>query len=939
MVTRSTVSVSFSDKSGFDNINKTYHPLYEFGKHSLYWNTGLGFREDWCLNAAGNHGFNRYARNFYIGFGTPSEASAIPAGTAGSLVGMSCGCVDPHPGFSQFSNLFTIQQGGTFNDYKVHVEVNDKDLGRLRPYGLPEWTSELDYILTGCSGLCPDSIDGLQVNRYHCLVNAYTGAKFEGYFVNGSIVKSLPRNADVDAVAVFSTSVVVAYEPNGAEGERMNVSVRFSPGYSPDDKLHECTFSRHGYAFDGWEYEGKVFQAGTPLQDVYAHSKVSPGGTMTMKATWRRTNYTARIVNGNTDAGSVSILHDDGSIAAEEIGGYAFLDADDDGAVYTVSFRASSDLYEPLGIDGNLRYMFTMNAGDDIEKTFLWRAKELYSLSVAEGVTASVSPEPDKDGKWIEGRVVLISVTPPAGHYFSSYSIRDVDTGSVIRTDKAPADGVVMATMNANISFGATFKPMSYSLSASVDETSAGAGSASVTVDGQPPAEKTEYGKTAVFEAVPGQGYSFVGWFDGEELVSSEATYERTVDGDLSFSARFACVVSFSFDYVHNAEGERPPEDSVLLVDGSPVSGEVPLELGKSHAYEVVPGSWFFCNFIVDGEVAPMERTGEIVPSGPASFSVKVTSAEIVNRLRVFTYGKVGENELVSDYSVIPPNVQNPAITSEVEPSRTQGGLQSVQMYYEFRYTGTRRVHVHAADTCGGKPFGFFATRGVETWNVFSRSQDISILLNEDMEICACYGSPSEVKVSVDYASGCDRTMGEIFIDGTQGPAEKQIMQLDVAKLTVRNGNGYVFRGWYRTRDVFGDPYVKGNDADLPVIGETALFAYFEKDTHAVYRWEGSSENKMMEWRSRLYAFPRPLNPSAARVDSTGYRPLQEISVEMFSAPDTKPTATMRIANMTSQSPRRLPAVRPERYMQVCVRNTDEVDMVAVDTSMGGLLS
>ena len=183
--------------------------------------------------------------------------------------------------------------------------------------------------------------------------------------------------------------------------------------------------------------------------------------------------------------------------------------------------------------------------------------------------------------------------------------------------------------------------------------------------------------------------------------------------------------------------------------------------------------------------------------------------------------------------------------------------------------------------------------------------------------------------------------MGEIVIDGKTSATEA--MPISIVKnrgeevaITARSKNGYKFVGWYLNASGIGDPYVKSAAVSLKVTTNRTLFAKFVQDPNAVYEWEGSNENKMMTWRSKTYEATKPFNPSACRVDTTGY-PVWKMSVEMFSAPDGAPTAIATLTNVRSQDSRRLPIRRMERYMQVAMENNNEVDAVFVGTSMGGL--
>lgn len=46
-------------------------------------------------------------------------------------------------------------------------------------------------------------------------------------------------------------------------------------------------------------------------------------------------------------------------------------------------------------------------------------------------------------------------------------------------------------------------------------------------------------GETAVFTATPAEGYSFKGWYNGDVLVSTDATYEHTLTGDTTLTAKW----------------------------------------------------------------------------------------------------------------------------------------------------------------------------------------------------------------------------------------------------------------------------------------------------------------------------------------------------------------------------------------------------------------
>jgi hypothetical protein len=183
--------------------------------------------------------------------------------------------------------------------------------------------------------------------------------------------------------------------------------------------------------------------------------------------------------------------------------------------------------------------------------------------------------------------------------------------------------------------------------------------------------------------------------------------------------------------------------------------------------------------------------------------------------------------------------------------------------------------------------------------------------------------------------------MGNISIDDKSSAVAPVPISVSKEKnstvlLKATSKNGYNFVGWYDNQRAYGSPIHKESELQFTIRTNRTLYAKYVKNLSAIFEWEGDADNKMMEWRSKTYAASKPFNPSACRVDTTGY-PVASLSVEMFSAPDTKPTTVAELKNVKSQDSRRLPIRRMERYMQVSIKNDQEVDIVLVGTSMGGL--
>ena len=87
-----------------------------------------------------------------------------------------------------------------------------------------------------------------------------------------------------------------------------------------------------------------------------------------------------------------------------------------------------------------------------------------------------------------------------------------------------------------------------------------------------------------------------------------------------------------------------------------------------------------------------------------------------------------------------------------------------------------------------------------------------------------------------------------------------------------------------------------------------------------------------------MFVVNKPFDPAVLRVDADGYdRPLQ-IGIDLYSSPDTNDAPTVRKeVDVHNQTMRRLESARPERFMQVTIRNNKPVNAVFVGTSSTGI--
>ena len=128
------------------------------------------------------------------------------------------------------------------------------------------------------------------------------------------------------------------------------------------------------------------------------------------------------------------------------------------------------------------------------------------------------------------GEDFTLPVPIRAGHVFCGWLY-----GSTLVTDDA---GVSLFASNIaeEVTLTAAWRPEVYTVTLASADTSMGSVSGAGSYD---------YGRTVTVTATANQGYSFVGWYDGEGvLVSGNASYNIVVSGAVNLVARFELVPS-----------------------------------------------------------------------------------------------------------------------------------------------------------------------------------------------------------------------------------------------------------------------------------------------------------------------------------------------------------------------------------------------------------
>ncbi len=147
--------------------------------------------------------------------------------------------------------------------------------------------------------------------------------------------------------------------------------------------------------------------------------------------------------------------------------------------------------------------------------------------------------------------------------------------------------------------------------------------------------------------------------------------------------------------------------------------------------------------------------------------------------------------------------------------------------------------------------------------------------------------------------------------------------------------SGYKFAGWFTAQAGTGSAVSTKMEFPLSIsAGGATYYAKFTQDASAIYEWEGDTVSKRLTWRSKRHVSTRPFNPTSAIVDADFYPVV--LSVATASSPDSALSRQVSIT-VAGKTPRRLPVVRPEKYVEISVQSVGVVNEVAVGTSMEGI--
>ncbi|MBQ9118082.1 MAG: InlB B-repeat-containing protein [Clostridia bacterium] len=289
-------------------------------------------------------------------------------------------------------------------------------------------------------------------------------------------------------------------DDNGSVEQAGTVAISGTGIYTHGESVTVTATTNVGYTFLGW-YNGSTKIS---VEETYGLTATED---VTFTATWEKNSYAVSVNQNLAEAGETTgagtYLHGaEVVLAATTNEGYVFL-----------------GWYDANGlISADNPYEFTATSA--LSVTAKWETVLLeYTVAIEKNILHAGTVE--GAGEYAEGETISLTATTKTGYTFLGWY-----------------DGETLVTADASCSFvveedrtlTAKWEAIPYQVSVSSNMLEAGGVAGAGTYD---------YGTGATLRAIPNEGYTFLGWYDGEELISSKSEYIFVVTGDVSWTAKW----------------------------------------------------------------------------------------------------------------------------------------------------------------------------------------------------------------------------------------------------------------------------------------------------------------------------------------------------------------------------------------------------------------
>lgn len=435
-----------------------------------------------------------------------------------------------------------------------------------------------------------------------------------------------------------------------------------------------------------------------------------------------------------------------------------------------------------------------------------------------------------------------------------------------------------------------------------------------------------KYGDTVDFVADPVSGYSFDGWYDdNNNLQSNSATYERIVEGDVSLYARYGTgVVVVAYE-----NGGTGTVAAYLDGVAQDVSASISVAAGASLRLVATVESGVFAGWYRGSTLISTDSDTTITVYGAATYTAHFAGSTPVFFVSVHDIQEYGISGTIGESSLVGQTVET--ISSQ---EWNDAGFATVEGAKYYKVTGASQCRLQSvrspeSDSLVFKSVEVSFPTEISGGSIIGAGEqdappdivyDKDLMIDENRAFVVVWGNYSSVTVTASAGEG-----------GTASPASQTVEFGENAVVAATPSVGFLFAGWYdgaNMRVSTSPRYV------FQPVADTSLYARFVQEGEqedAIFEWEGGEANMEMEWKSGTFTFPRPFDPVCARIDAAEY-PVS-LKVATMSAPDSAVEREHQV-EIYRQSARRLPRLRPERFMRVEIDSSNEVDSVLVASSM-----
>lgn len=385
---------------------------------------------------------------------------------------------------------------------------------------------------------------------------AATGYTFTNWTENGNVVStnasySFTVNGDRTLVAHFTANTyTIAVSANPTAGGTVNGGGTYTYGQS-------CTVSAtaaNGYTFTNWTENGNVVSTN-------ASYTFSVTANRTLVAHFTQNSYNVAVsanpTNGGTVTGGGTFTYGQNcTVTATPANGYTFINWTENG-----SFVSSS-----------ASYTFSVTANRNLVAHFTANPQPTYTITVSANPTNGGTVM--GGGTYQEGQSCTLRATAATGYLFENWT----ENGNVVSTNAN-----YTFTVTGNRTLVAHFAALpTFTISVSASPADGG------DVDG---GGTYQQGQSCTVNATPATGYSFIGWTENGNTVSSNPRYTFTVTGNRTLVANFKAIT-------YTIEATANP------AVGGEISGAGTYEYGSQATLRVVSNEgYLFVNWTENGTV------------------------------------------------------------------------------------------------------------------------------------------------------------------------------------------------------------------------------------------------------------------------------------------------------------------------------------------------